>query len=520
MVFRKPYAFLIKNFKKIHIALLVLCAFIYYKTMTLSSFVNDFINYLSYDPFYEPITKYANIFVYGIVILTIVIFCAIVVLLKRKHKPWKLYLIPILSYIVLIFTLFSVHSFFNSYTGDLSTTTIRILSNLLFLGTIPQYIIFLILIIRVTGLDLKNFNFSADEEFLELSQEDKEEFEVSIEFDKYALLRLIKKTQRALIYFYQEHKYFCNIFFVILTIFIIGNIYRYFGIEHKVIKENETNVINNYQLTINKSYYTDKDKTGNIIEKDSSFVVINITIVNNGSVRVFKASDFRLVNGREGYSETGDIYSDSFLDLGKSPPKNRLQRGEKKTFNIVFKVNNKLNPKRFVLYYQQYKKMGVSYFRKIKLNLNDTSDVLQNNIKKLGDSITVVYPNKEEKEFTFLNAELKDTVSYNIESCNKDNCDIVRRDYNISNNKKILEINFSSGDYEGEDLIDFSMKYGKIVYKDSDDITREIRIENAIDTKKYLGKYLYLRVPNALENAKEISITYVIRNQKYICKIR
>lgn len=520
MVFRKPYAFLIKNFKKIHIVLLVLCAFIYYKVMTLSSFVNDFINYLSYDPFYEPITKYTNIFVYIVVILAIAICCALVILLKRKHKPWKLYLIPILSYGVLLFTLISVHSFFNSYSGDLSTTTIRILSNLLFLTTIPQYFIFLILIIRVTGLDLKNFNFSADEEFLELSQEDKEEFEVSLEFDKYAYLRLFKKTKRSLIYFYQEHRYFCNIFLVIFTIFVVGSIYRYFGVEHKVIKEGQTNIINDYQITVNKSYYTDKDKTGNVIEKGNSFVVVNITIVNNGAVREFSTSDFRLVNGRSGFASTGDTYSNNFSDLGKSSPKNKLQRGEKKTFNIIFKVDNKKNPKRFVLYYQQYKRMGVSYLRKIKLNLNDASDVLQNNTKKLGDSLTIVYPNKDEKEFTFLNVEFRDAVNYNIESCNKDRCDIVEKNYNTTVNNKILEINFSSGDYEGEDLIDFSIKYGKIIYKDNDDITREIRIENAIGTKKYLGKYLYIKVPQSLENAKEINFTYVIRNQKYIYKIR
>ena len=64
MVFRKPYAFLIKNFKKIHIVLLVLCAFIFFKSMQLNSFLNDFINYLSYDPIVEPITKYTSFLFY------------------------------------------------------------------------------------------------------------------------------------------------------------------------------------------------------------------------------------------------------------------------------------------------------------------------------------------------------------------------------------------------------------------------------------------------------------------------
>lgn len=521
MVFRKPYAFLIKNFKKIHILLVVLCAYIYYKTMSTSSFTTDFLNFLSYDPYYEPIKKYVGFFLLLVIIIVIVINGMLLILLRRKDKPWKLYLIPILEYIALFFVLISIRSFFNSYTGDLSTTSIRLLNNMLFITTIPQYIVFLILLIRVIGLDLKNFNFSADEEFLDLSQDDREEFEVSVEFDKYALLRLLRKTQRALIYFYQEHRYFCNIFFVVATIFLLGNIYYYFGVAHKVIKENQTNTINNYQITIHKSYYTDKGKTGDVLEKDSAFVILNMTVVNKGAVRVFNPDDFRLVNGRSGYSFAGDTYNNDFLDIGKGYPKGKLQYDEKKNFILVFKVDKKLDPKRFVLYYQEYKNATTSYLRKIKLSLNDASDVLQNSSNKLGEEITIVYPNKEEKSLTFREASLESSVEYTSEVCNKDDeCEIIPKNYTISEDKKILVINFSSNDYEGEELIDFSTKYGKIVYRDNENITREWKVENAINSSKYLGKYLYIKVPNALEEAKEIEFIYTIRNQKYIYKIR
>ena len=64
------------------------------------------------------------------------------------------------------------------------------------------------------------------------------------------------------------------------------------------------------------------------------------------------------------------------------------------------------------------------------------------------------------------------------------------------------------------------MKYGKIVYRDNENITREWKVENAINSSKYLGKYLYIKVPNTLEEAKEINFIYTIRNQKYIYKIR
>lgn len=522
MVFRKPYAFLIKNFKKIHIVLIVLCAYIYYKTMSLSGFTNEFLNYLSYDPYYEPISKYINGLLYLVIIITVIANILLLIVLKRKNKPWKLYLVPVFEYIVLLFVFISIHSFFANYDGDLSTTSIRLLNNLLFLTTFPQYFIFLILIIRIIGLDLKNFNFSADEEFLELSQEDREEFEVSFTFDKYAFLRTFKRIQRTLTYFYKEHKYFCNIIFIVLIVYFLGSIYYYFGVSHKVIKEGQTNNINNYQITINKSYYTDKDKVGNVLEKDKAFIIINMTIVNNSSSRVFNADDFRIVNGSSGYSYTSDTYSNDFSDLGDGVPKEKLKYGQKRTFALIFKVDKKLDPKHFVLYYQEYKMNKVSYLRKIKISLNDISTVSQDSIKNVGDQIEIADPlGGEEKKLTFDEVTLESSINYNIETCNQqDECSIVSRPYEASSDKKILKIKFISTDFEGEDLIDFSIKYGKIVYRDSNDITKEIKIENAIDSKKYLGKFLYVKVPKDIETAKEIKFIYIVRNQKYIYKIR
>ena len=61
MIIRKPYAFLIKNFKKIHVLLLLLSLFVAYKTFGVSKFVNDFMQFGVYDIFKDPITKYITI---------------------------------------------------------------------------------------------------------------------------------------------------------------------------------------------------------------------------------------------------------------------------------------------------------------------------------------------------------------------------------------------------------------------------------------------------------------------------
>ena len=67
---------------------------------------------------------------------------------------------------------------------------------------------FLILFIRITGLDLNKFGFKNDKEFLELEQADREEFEVSVNIDKDAFKRGYKKVLRLIRYFYDKGKVF------------------------------------------------------------------------------------------------------------------------------------------------------------------------------------------------------------------------------------------------------------------------------------------------------------------------
>ena len=58
MIIRKPYAFLIKNFKKIHIFLLVLSIYVLYRLINVSSFVNEFMDLGTYDFYKDPISNH------------------------------------------------------------------------------------------------------------------------------------------------------------------------------------------------------------------------------------------------------------------------------------------------------------------------------------------------------------------------------------------------------------------------------------------------------------------------------
>ena len=522
MVFRKPYAFLIKNFRKVHIVLLILCGFIYYKAMQLDSFISEFISYLTYDSYLEPITKYTSPLFYLVAVLIVIIVGSLMVLLRRKEKPWKLYLIPLVDYLLLILAFYLIQQFFTSYKGGTSTTTIRAYQNFLFLFRMPQYVTFIILGMRILGLDLKKFNFSADKEFLELDQDDREEFEVSISFDKHALFRLVKRVQRFLGYFYEEHRFLMNILFVVITVLVVGNIFYYFGVEHKTVKEQQVLNANNYLIRINESYFTNKDMSGNRLEANSNFVILNLTVRNNGVKRAFDAENFHLVNRNYDYSFSGSTYSNKFSDLGNPYPTRKLNNGEVVTFALIFKVSDKLKSNRFVLYYQQYRNGKTAYLRKIKLKLNDVSTVDKKiKEKKLGETMVINQIDGDDVEINLESAEFKDQVTYNTEVCDTNfECRVTEEVKQITSGRKIIEIPFVSNDFEGQELIDFSIKYGKIKYIDSEGMTKEIDVSNALKSNEYLGKYLYIDVPEELEKSNNITLVYTVRNQKYSYKIR
>lgn len=517
MIIRKPYAFLIKNFKKIHIFLLVLCAYVYYKNMQVYSFTKEFIELGTYDVYNEPITRYVTNLSLFFLILIIIGSLALAFLLRHKKKPWKLYLLPALEYTVMFFTFMAIKSFFNSYTGNLESATIRAMRDVIFITSIFEYPVFALLLMRIFGVDLRKFNFQLDKEYLELSSEDREELEINIDIDKETFKRGFKRLLRNLNYVYQEHKLVCNTIAIILLVIVMKNTYTYIFVTHKTYKQGDSLTANGYTITINNSYYTDKDYTGNIISKDSNFVILDLTVKNNLAPREIDLNKFHVMNGINNYITTQKTYETEFQDFGKTYQTKELKRDETFSFIIVFKVDKKLKSNRFVLYYQELDKEK-PYLRKIKLHLKDVSKIKDAKSLEPGTDFTFKIQNHKET-ISLDNYDLVDNIEYTYRNCNSSTCGLHTATYTAIPGQKIMEINFSSSTYEGKDLIDFSTKYGKIKYIDSENKEKIIDIKNSLN-RVYSGKYLYIKVPRELEQSNKIELVYTVRNNRYIYKLK
>ena len=516
MIIRKPYAFLIKNFKKIHILLLVLAIYIYVKTNQLYAFLREFIQTATYDYMSESITKYVTP-LGTISLLVLIVSCAIIIrLLKRKEKPWKLYLVPVAQYIIIFLAFTISKNYFNTYTGAQTTTSLRMWRDLLFVSQLTQFGTFIIFFIRIFGFDLNKFNFKLDEEYLELEARDREELEININVDKEAFKRNYRKFKRNLNYIYQEHKFICNII-ITAVILIVGFNSAKYVMNHRAYKEGSAFNVGGYEVTINNSYYSDKSYNGTQISKTSSFVIIDLTIKNiYSSKRDLSLNRYHVMNGVRNYTTTEKLYGTEFQDLGKTYNNVSLRGNESINMIMVYKVDKKLNKNNFVLYYQEFEG-DKQFLRKIKLKMKDYSKIEKCGTKELGDTMSFNMKTQEE-EIAFDDYEILTQTEYVYNVCSSTECSNSKAIYKAPNGYYVMKLTFSSDTFEGKDLKEFAVNYGKIIYYDKDGNKKEIKLEVPIP-RTYYGKYLYVKIPSEVGEAQSFSFDFTIRNKNYIYKI-
>ena len=256
MILKKPYAFLIKNFKLIHAILTALYIYLAFFVSGLLNFYNGFINgsigklnavnYLSNIPY--------------IVIVASIIVCLILfILMKYKKKPKFLYLLLILIYIVdLVIILIATNGMMTIYNNVLETKTVLLYRDLLRIILIFQYGTIVLTTIRAIGFDIKKFNFSEDIGNLNIDVTDDEEVELTMGFNQHKFTQKLNRKIRELKYYYAENKLFVLISLAVIILLGLSTITIDKTIVNKVYKQNETFSSDNFDMQITNSYIISK----------------------------------------------------------------------------------------------------------------------------------------------------------------------------------------------------------------------------------------------------------------------
>lgn len=518
MILRKPYAFIMKNFRKIHIVFFIIAGIIFFQNSQVQNFVKEFLSTNSYNSSIESIGSYISILNYLLMLLLIAISVALMYVLHLKKKPWKAYLLPFVAYIFLFGVTIAVASYFNNYGDESTLVAIRTISQLLQMASLFQYVIFIMLFIRIAGIDLKKFDFKNDPEFLEIKEEDREEFEVNVEIDKDRIVRFFKKQWRFATYAYQAHPIIFNTLFAVIILSLFGYTYYYFGVLHKTYKQGNTFSALNYQIRIEESYFTDKDYRGVDISNTKDYLAIVVRMKNNGGKRTINLNRFHLLNKSHAYSYMKG-HDASFKDLGSTLPEREFKPGEEVKFYLVFEVDKNLSNSNFTLYYQDILGSNKLLYRKIKLKPIDLHEIKTVKTKEKNQKITLSGVSVNNKTIELLDASIGDSATYSYLGCGLQSCSVQSKQYSNPSGK-VLTLLFASMDFDDTEFIEFTETYGSIVYQLGKNKKKKTIQIKGIITDDYLGKNIYVNVPNEIENATSISVIYTIRNQAYEYKIK
>lgn len=504
MVFKRPYGFLIRHFKLIHLILTGL--FIY-----LLKYVNDILGF--YNDFRAGIASKVDAELYlnnGYVlpvVLSIVICVVVYLLLKYKDKPRFLY-------IVLIGFVLGVSIMINIVQGGLEvilyevidTKTLLLYRDLLKILIVFQYISIGMVLVRGLGFDIKKFNFVKDLHELDIDVTDEEEVELTLGNTNVAKRKLHRRL-REFKYYYIENKTFILIVVGIILLFSIVGFVINFEFINKVYDQGESFSSEQFGFRLMNSYITRTSYNNEVLLDDEYyFVIADMNLFSRGEKKVFNKANLILYIGDNSY-RSENYTGDKFMDLGTIYRKQKV--GSDSSYLFVYKVPSS----------EANKRMRLVYAGDLKVNLKPVMLDKNNKSKnyKVGDKIDLSKTTFGSGSITISNVEIGESFEYpyQYEIGGK----IYDSKYTINSSQgSILKLDISSKYPFGLDDYTFLDTYGTLKYKVDD---KEYKVKSFINkTPVSHQEGIYVSVDKNIVDATDIWFDIQIRSERYIYKIK
>ena len=527
MIFRKPYKFLIKHFRLIHLIVCVLSIYLIYKNSLIINFFDDYINSTSSSYYSNVASKYISFVMYFVVILILGLQIFIYLLMKKKDKPRKYYILSIIYYIGVFFALTFAYGIFKTFENNIVEMQIAgIYRDIARLILYPQYLILVISLIRGIGFNLSKFNFSKDLQEMEIDARDNEEFEFVLGSNNYKVQRNIRRTLREISYYIRENKF---IFFSI-CIFVAGLIFTIYYLNHnvynKVYSENDSFNNSLFTLKVNKSYLTNIDYNGN--KYDNYYLILKMDITNNSSANnSLNIDDYRIIAKDKTLYPTITM-NERFVDLGS--PYNNDNIGANKTVEklLIYKIPEGYESKNYILRvvneldFRVGSIMAKYYNTKIKPEKLD-----ENKIKEeysLNNEILFDKTNLQNSKLNIESYNISGSYVYEYNSCVNGNCSVLKNVVyaeNLGNYILSIKYKLSLDDTSYKKSIRnnnyFFTNFMKVKYS----INGKEKVTSVVNrTPKVVDNEFVCEIPSEVSNANNVSLVFKIRNYEYVIKLK
>lgn len=515
MIFRKPYAVLIKFFKPLNFMITVLLVYVSLKFYSVYNFLSQYVKTGYYNFVADLPSVYINSFMYLAIIINLIIVVLILLLLTIKKKPTILYWIIFIVSMVSFFFLFKLHG--NLALLELNNIEIRSLIItrdisvvIAVLGVLLAFCTFA----RSLGFDVKRFEFQKDIKQLRIEAMDNEEFEVDIDIDKNDIKTRFKRFFRKLKYYIVENKKILLVIVIIGLIVVSSGIYINKEIINKVYKEQESIVADDIGYKVINTYVTTKDYKGNDISDNTyAYVIVKLEILNNSSKATgIDIDNVLLTINKTSYNAILTSY-DNFIDLGIGYVRQSVKSLNNATYIITFKIDKSDKSDKMYL-----KLSTTTGKKKVKLEPTIFNVIATNATYSLNEEMKMSSSVLRDSTFKVLDYEIGDSFKYTI---GEQTITVLPR--NLKSKSTVLRLNsifeLSSGvninEITNKQFINYFMgiQYileGNNIQVEVSDLTPADHSEN----------YTYLEVPNDIKNATKISLIFVIRDQKYVYQIK
>lgn len=519
MILRKPYAFLIKNFRIIHLIITFLLVYVAFKTSAILNYLNDLtteeaskysaINYVSFTPIIS-------------IILAIIVLLIVYLLMRYKKKPSLIYLLSIIGYIGLIVVLFISFFYFESLQHDLLIQkTLRVYRDLFFMYMGFQYIIIGIMLTRGIGFNIKKFNFAKDLQELNISTEDNEEVEIDVGLDTNKVTRSFRRKRREFIYYIKENKLFVIVSLTVI-LFITG-LYFFLSanVFNKVYTKGEKIKTSNYVFEIDNSYVTTKKYNNTKIDNGYSYVIVQINISSLiEEKQTLDLDDFVLNIGRKKYVPNKKTY-EYFIDLGEGYTSQNIKYNEPEDYIIVYKIDHKYHKKKMQISYE-YSTSKYSEIRFINLENINLDKVSSTKNYKIGDTINFKNSILQESTFKVEKVEFGDTFDYTYKYCVKeDSCSDISKKITKTDDESITILKMDvDSNYDEDTMVDnvsLINFYGAIKYE-LNGKTYISKLNNR--TLNTTNEYIFLEVDKNILSSTNAWLELEVKNIKYKYKIK
>ena len=532
MILRKPYKFLIKHFKLIHLVLFLPILYLILRTSRIFTFFNSYVNNnYSYSSISNLAGSYINFFMYFAVLAILIISLIVYYLMRQKKKSTKFYIGIIVYYLILFIAITVFYNVLSDLeTTELSAKAARAYRDISMLITLPEYFFAFYSIFRGLGFDIKSFRFELDLKDLDVSEEDNEEFEFVVGVETYKYKRTARRFIREFKYYVLENKFVFTVICSIVGLVIVTSLYIHFNVYNKVYTQNKNFAHSAFNMNMKETMITNMDCNGKTITKGKYYLVLKMEITNNSMLNTeLDLDNFRL-QIKDGYVVPTPDRSDYFKDFGTPYHGEKIKKNSTTVYNIVYELNEeqvKSNYKLKILESIDYKVGDITAKYKI-LSIRPKEYLDKDKAKQysLNDEINLIGTTLNSTTTKIKNFEITDNYIYEYKLCSsKNNCrtvnDVVSAGY-ISNKTPatllVLDVKTNldkNTEYASaiKNINSFYEDFFTVEYNGVEYSTKNVTPSN-------LENRVALLVPNSIKEAENVNLLITVRNKTYQVKLK